>query len=275
MHRFIFALLCAVSLGLGQQPEKAKPKLGEWTELRFTESPPQSDAAQIKLRFRSKEDPDAYDVSQEVYDLLVPKGYKASVAHGLFIWISAGPTVKLLPEWEKVLADRRMIAVGARNSGNDRDVFDRVRLAIDGNHNLRGLYNVDGRRVYVAGFSGGARVASMVGVTYAEMFSGAACFMGVNFYEPVVGPDQMVYQARYIPVDEILEMAKGACRYSLITAEKDFNLPNTRAVHQAMQAAGFSATQLLNVPALGHSMPSAEWLEKSLKFLDEGKKPLP
>jgi predicted esterase len=126
--------------------------------------------------------------------------------------------------------------------------------------------------VYVSGFSGGARMASMLGVTYAEMFSGAACFMGVNFYEPVLGKDNMVYQARYIPVDEILDIAKGACRFSLITSEKDFNLPNTLAVHAAMEAAGFKATQLLQVPKIAHNMPAAEWLEKAISFLDGGKK---
>jgi predicted esterase len=131
---------------------------------------------------------------------------------------------------------------------------------------------VDGRRVYVSGFSGGARVASNLAVTYAEMFSGGLFCMGVNFYQPVLGKDQNVYPARYLPVEEILGIAKEACRFSLITGEKDFNLANTEAVHAAMQKEGFSAVQLLNIPGQGHKPFAGKWLEKALEFLDEGKK---
>ena len=132
------------------------------------------------------EQPPIYYVKQESYSILVPKGYKKEVPHGLFIWISAGANASIPKEWEKVLADKKLIFIGALNSGNPRNVFDRMRLAIDANHNLRGLYNVDGRRVYVSGFSGGSRVASMVSVCYADMFSGAVCFMGANFYKDVL-----------------------------------------------------------------------------------------
>jgi dienelactone hydrolase len=250
----------------------AEVKPGQWSEISFKESPPQSNADQLMLRMRSKEEPNAYDVSQETYDLLVPKGYKKDAGHGLFIWISPGDRGVLPQDWADMLAKHKLIAIAARKSGNQRDIFDRMRLAIDANHNLRALYNVDGRRVYVSGFSGGGRVASNLGVAYAEMFSGAACFMGVNFYEPIIAEDKQVYQARYIPVDEILDIAKQACRYSLITGEKDFNLPNTKAVHDAMEKAGFNAAQLINIPGQAHQMPAAQWLEKALIFLDEGKK---
>jgi dienelactone hydrolase len=279
MHRLLaLPFLCCFSLIAHAQPAKqatAAPdkaiKPGEWSSITFAESPPQSDADQLKFRMSALEQPPIYYVKQESYSILVPKGYKKEVPHGLFIWISAGANASIPKEWEKVLADKKLIFIGALNSGNPRNVFDRMRLAIDANHNLRSLYNVDGRRVYVSGFSGGSRVASMVSVCYADMFSGAVCFMGTNFYKDVLAEDKMVYEARYIPNDEILDIAKQACRYSLITGEKDFNLADTKAVHAAMLKEGFAHAELFNIPAQGHTPPVADWLKKALDHLDEGK----
>ena len=164
-----------------------------------------------------------------------------------------------------------MIVIAARNSGNKRNIFDRMRMAIDANHNMRSRFIIDGRRVYVSGFSGGSRVASNLGVCYAEMFSGAVCFMGCNFYLPVKGEDGKVYGESFIPADELLQIAKQACRYSLVTGTKDFNLANTKAVADAMKKEGFANARLFVVPDQGHTPPSAEWLSKALQHLDEGK----
>ena len=251
----------------------AAGKTAAWTSVQFKQSPPQSDAEQVKLRLHAIEQPPPYDVTKETFDLLVPKDYKTTVPHGLFIWISAGNDVKISAEWEAVFAEKKIIFIGAKNSGNPRNLFDRARMALDANVNMRDLYKIDGRRVYVSGFSGGSRVASMLGVAYAEMFSGAACFMGVNFYTDTFGTDQLVYGTSYIPDDQVLEMAKKFCRYALITGEKDPNRPNTLgALETGFKKEGFANAQAFDIPAQGHSPPNAEWLRKVIDYLDAGKK---
>ncbi len=274
----LLALALLAALPANAEPA-AKPgkvdlravKPGEWAEITLKESPPPSDADQLKARMHAAESPGPYDVSHETYSLLVPKGYKREVPHGLFIWVSPSAGATVPKEWEQVLAEKKLIFIGARNSGNPRDMFDRMRMAVDANHNLRSLFNVDERRVYVSGFSGGSRVASMLSVCYADMFTGAVCFMGVNFYQPVLGEDKMMYQARYIPDDEILEIAKKEGRYVFLTGEKDFNLADTKAVYEAAVKDGFKAVAVFNIPKQGHQPPAAEWLKKSLDYLDEGK----
>lgn len=220
----------------------------------------------------ASEQPGAYDVSKESYEILLPENWNDREPHGLFIWISAGNTPKIPKEWEPVLAKHRLIFIGAQNSGNRRDIFDRIRLAIDANHNVRQRYSVDGRRVYVSGFSGGSRVASMLGVAWGDMFSGTICFMGVNFYTDVKAPDGKVYGLNYLPSEQLLPIVKQACRYSLITAEKDFNLANTQGVYEnGFVKEGFQNVQLFEVPGHGHKMPPADWLDKAIQFVDEGK----
>lgn len=277
MNRLL-RLLVLFSMPVFAQPAKTTKALsikpGEWSPITFKDSVPLGEPEQLKMRMHSIENPNPYDVSKEQFDVLVPKAYKKTEPYGLFIWVSPGNGVGLPKEWEKVLADKKLIAIGARNSGNNRDVFDRMRLALDANDNLRNLFNVDDKRVYVSGFSGGSRVASMLGVTYADMFTGALCFMGVNFYEPTFDKDKKeVFQARYIPNQEVLELAKQECRYVMVTGEKDFNLANTTAVFEAFKSSGFKAAEMYNVPAQGHQPPSADWLKKGIEFLDEGKAP--
>lgn len=280
------SVLLLLLLGLGcpafsQTKPAAKPaakadvaiKPGERGVIKFTESPPQSDAEQIQLRLHAVEEPPDYDVSKETFEVLVPKNYNKNVPHGLLIWISPSPEPKISKEWEAVLAEKKIIFIGAKNSGNPRNLFDRARMAIDANVNMRELYNIDGRRVYVSGFSGGARVASMVGVCYAEMFSGTACFMGVNFYQDILCPDNMVYRMNYVPDEGVLAIAKKACRYALITSEKDPNHANTMGMlENGFKKEGFAAVQGFDVPGIGHTPPNAEWFKKVIEFLDQGKK---
>jgi predicted esterase len=270
MFRFLLILpfLTVVSFAAD---DAIKP--GVRSPITFKVSPQVSDNAQLKMRMHAAETPPPYDVSLEKFDIIVPKKYKKGDPHGLFIWVSPSPAPALSPEWEAVLAEKKLIFVGAHNSGNNREVFARMRMAVDANDNLRELYDIDDKRVYVSGFSGGARVASMLGVTYADMFTGAIAFMGVNFYTDIVSLDKTeVFEARYIPHEEIAALAKAEGRYVLVTGEKDFNLKNTSAVFEnGFKKEGFKTVELINVPGQGHQPPKAEWLKKAIEFLDAGK----
>lgn len=253
--------------------EEGEPVPGQRGEIKFSESPVQSsDPDQVRYRLMAAETPPAYDVSKESYDILLPENWNAREPFGLFLWISAGNSTGIPKEWEKVLAEHRLIFISARNSGNRRNIFDRIRLAIDANHNVRQKYPIDGRRVYVSGFSGGSRVASMLGVAWGDMFSGTICCMGVNFYTDIEAPDGKVYGLSYLPNDQLLPAVKEACRFSLVTGENDFNRPNTKGAHEnGFMKEGFRNVQYLEVPGHGHKPPPAEWLEKAIEFLDEGK----
>jgi len=112
----------------------------------------------------------------------------------------------------------------------------------------------------------------MLGVAHADMFSGAMPFMGANFYEDVTLPDGKTQHADFIPDDEVLAIAKKACRYVLVTGEKDFNRPGTKAVFEnGYRKEGFANVQYLEAPGTGHAPPAAIWLERGLDFLDAGK----
>jgi len=271
MRQLVFLLPVFFALILSAEDNPAVP--GKLSVIQFSESPIQSsDPEHVRHRLMALEAPGDYDVTKESFEVLLPEGWNARDPYGLFIWISASDSPRIPKEWEKVLADHGLIFIGAQNSGNKRDIFDRIRMAIDANHNIRQRYQIDGRRVYVSGFSGGSRVASMLGVAWGDMFSGTICCMGVNFYTDITAPDGKVYGLNYLPSEQLLPVVKQACRYSLITAEKDFNLANTKGVYEnGFVNEGFQNVQIFEVPGLGHKMPPADWLEKAIRFVDECK----
>jgi predicted peptidase len=174
--------------------------------------------------------------------------------------------------WEAVLAKHKLLVVAAHNSGNPRNIFDRIRMAVDANVGMRHHYKIDGARVYVSGFSGGARVASMLGVAFADLFTGMTPFMGVNFYTDLTGADGQSFGTSYIPDDEVLAIAKARCRYVLVTGEKDFNRSNTRAAYDGgFRKEGFKSVLYLEVPGVGHGLPDGKYLDEALTFLGTGR----
>ena len=240
--------------------------------IRFTESAEQSAAEEVKWRLHSVENPGPFDITREQFQLVVPKNYQSIEPWGLFVWISASDNPRVPAEWEAALAARKLLFVGAMKSGNPRNIFDRIRMAIDANVGMRKRYRIDPARVYVSGFSGGARVASMAGVAFADLFTGAIPFMGVNFYTDLPAENGKQFGLNYIPDDDVLAIAKKRCRYVLVTAEKDFNRINTHSADEnGFRKEGFASVLCLEVPGIAHAMPDAGWLEKGLEFLDTGK----
>jgi len=118
------------------QAGKAPPLPGGASDLTFTESPPHSDADELKARFSAKEDPGPYDVSKEKFRIVVPPSYRPGVPWGLFIFINADDHAGVPAGYEPVLEKHKLLAVSAYRSGNARNIFDRFRLAIDARFNL-------------------------------------------------------------------------------------------------------------------------------------------
>lgn len=262
---FAGLLQAAIAPGGTQTPSAPGAAL-----IQFKKVPVQAGPEEVKARLHCLEDPTPLEAGRENFQLLVPKNYRADERWGVFVWISPSDSAGVPPEWQEVLARRRLLFVGALKAGNSRNILERIQLAVCASAGMRERFPVDERRVYVSGFSGGGRVASMLGVAYADMFTGAASFMGVNFYTDLPSADaKKIYPPQFIPDDAVLEIAKKRSRFALVTSEKDFNKADTRIVAElGFKREGFPATTYLEAPGIGHSMPPAEWLEKALQFLD-------
>jgi hypothetical protein len=264
--RFLFAG-AFVSVSGSESTETGSSK---WQDVRFAQTAPYSDSTNIIRHFGYTVELPSYEITNELYRILIPRGETTNGPWGLLAWISASDDPAIPSDWEEELGKRGLLFVSARRSGNQRHPLDRFRLALDGTCNVCRRYQIDRRRIYVGGFSGGARMASMLGVAYADIFTGTLCVCGVNFYKDVTGPEGKYYPATFIPDSSVLLLGKRMGRFALLTGEHDENRENTQRVSTSgFKREGFRHVLYLEVPGMSHAMPDSKSLGRALDFLKE------
>lgn len=189
-------------------------------------------------------------IAWEVY---VPGNYDPGNPAGVLVFINSRNSGKIEPEWKEVMENSNLIWIGANESGNEVEVPQRVAYALLAPRLIINSYAVDPERIYLSGFSGGSRVASMVATEYNRLFKGAIYNSGANFWGDAA-------LSRY------QEMNPN--HYIFITGTEDFNLEDTREVHAAYLQAGIKNSKLMVVPAMAHKRPAAADLEMAIHYLD-------
>jgi len=245
MKQLIITCLLTAFINIASAQEIA-PRLGEYTatstvlELLGTEA----------ARPFSEKIPIDQPITWEIF---VPGNYDPAKPAGVLVFINSRDSGKIEQEWKAVMENTNLIYIGANESGNQIDVPKRVAYAVLAPRVIINSYEVDLERIYVSGFSGGSRVASMVATEYNRVIKGAIYNSGANFWGEAALP-------RY------KEMVNH--RYVFITGTEDFNLEDTREVHSAYQQAGIKNSKLMVIPGMAHKRPAAGDLETAIHFLD-------
>jgi tetratricopeptide (TPR) repeat protein len=219
--------------------------------------------------------PDAagYEIGEESFQLYVPPGDPPETGYGLLVWISpTGFGGFTRSGMEEVYERRGLIAIGADNAGNPRPVWDRWGMALDAVAGLSEVFPVNPDRVYVAGYSGGGRVASGLATCFPEVFGGGFSWFGVDHFHDLPVPDRpgkLWPRDFQKPAPAVLERAREQSRFVLLTGEKDFNRSQTLAVHEHLRRDGFRHLTLYDIPGATHyfGVPP-EWMERGIEALD-------
>jgi predicted esterase len=248
----------------------------ERREITFTQTAPYSDETNLTRHFGYKVPLPAYTITNESFRVIIPESYSTNGSWGLLVWISPSDDPMIPADWRTELVKHQLLFVSASRSGNERHPLDRFRLALDATCNLCRRCKVDRRRIYIGGFSGGARIASMLGVAYADIFTGTLCVCGVNFYTDIAALHGQYYPATFTPDLGVLLLGKRSGRFVLLTGEQDENRENTQRVSASgFKREGFRNVLYLEVPGMGHSMPAATVFSTALDYLagEPGKSP--
>jgi hypothetical protein len=217
---------------------------------------------------------EAYDISKERFSVVVPDSYDPeSMEWGVLVWCNAGKGAPPPKDWEPSLATKKLIAIGAYNVGNDRAVGIRVGLAIDAAVGIRQRYpNLAEHRIYVSGVSGGAKVASMAAMAYPDVFDGAICCAGVNWYKDTPLPNEpgKAWPATFRrPPPPTFNDAREHVGFVLISGSNDGNyLPVKTMYEKGFLGDDFKHATFFDVPELGHRTPPAQWFEQAIDYLD-------
>lgn len=107
-----------------------------------------------------------------LYDVYVPQGYDGTKPYGVVVYITSDPWPGIV--LQTAPNDKNVIWIAPRNVGNNANSTDRYGAALLAIYRAKELFNIDPRRVYTSGKSGGARTASALAFYHSEVIHGTA-----------------------------------------------------------------------------------------------------
>lgn len=189
------------------------------------------------------------------WQVVAPKAQRDAPS-GLLVYISPSDSGAIPRPWRRLLESHNLIWIAANASGNSRPVVQRVAYAVMAVPLLEERYDIDSERIYLAGFSGGARVAGLTVAAYPGLFDGAVYIGGAEMWESDRPPPDMA------------RMAEN--RFVFLVGSEDGNRAVARQVHSAYAAAGIEQLEMIVVRRMGHVLPDARKVHEALRFLAAG-----
>lgn len=217
-----------------------------------------------------KNDPAALDGSpidprNEKFGLYLP-AQKPPKGYGLLVWVSPLDEAGMPPDWPDTLERRGVIFVTAARSGNDASpIARRIPLALTAAANVVRGYPIDPDRMWIAGFSGGARIAERIALAYPDVFSGAildGSADALGTADPSLPP-----RGRF---DRLLE--RTAIVFST-GAEDGYNTKDARRVVSSFRRHCLDRLAVEVRRAEGHVIMNGRSLAEAIDFLDRTREP--
>jgi hypothetical protein len=187
------------------------------------------------------------------WQVFVSAEYDPAKPAGLLVYVSPQNSGRIPREWEDLMTESNLIWIAANQSGNKVDPRRRLVYSLLAVSVIAREYRLDQSRIYISGFSGGGRIASIVATSYPDLFDGAIYNCGVNFWDDMS--------------PESLQTLKDN-RFVFITGSEDFNRRDTKRVFKRYQKAGIRQLKLMVIPHMGHSNPGKKDYAQAISFLD-------
>jgi len=198
---------------------------------------------------------DVLQVDEDItWKMYVPDGYKPDEPAGLLVYVSPTPEGYMPRGWEPVFDEHNLILISAEKSGNRTPTKKRMLLAALAPYAASENYELDPSRIYVSGFSGGGKVASLAAIQFASLFKGAIYICGAD-------PRPNVDTTR-------LAEAKQN-RYVFVTGSQDFNRSLTQKIFNNYEEDGMSNINLMIIRGMGHETPDEKRFRMAINFLDQ------
>jgi hypothetical protein len=214
------------------------------------------------------------DPSVERFYVHVPDDYTGRADYGLMVFMYPGDRItEEPPGWTPVLDRRRLLFVAPQKAGNGQATSRRLGLAVLAAEAMMHRYWIDPKRVYVSGWSGGARIAGLLGFVQPDVFHGTVQSCGADFYLHVPrlyatsdanGNSYGFFEANQSEIDH----ARHSVRFTFITGDNDFRRGNVLDVFNGGFARfGFQA-RLFDIPGMGHVPADGDALSAALGYVD-------
>ncbi len=202
--------------------------------------------------------PILYRPERVTYYLRLPDGYTADSARALVLAVSpSGAGRDLFAPWEKAAAAYGFIFACPDKAGNPVRTDVRGQTVMDVLHDVCRRYAVDPERIFLTGFSGGARMATGVALKFPGLFAGLVPLGGVVYNEtPAALADLKVKRGVY-----------------LFAGELDFNRAEAERAAAILADASVPVALMIG-PGIAHAQPEPDQcLEICRWFAARGARP--
>ena len=202
------------------------------------------------------------DLAKERFLVHVPPE-PPSHRYALLVFVPPWQDARLPSGWVATLDRQGVIFVTAARSGNDESALERREpLALLAATNVMSQYPVDPERVYVAGFSGGSRVALRLALGYPDLFRGAI----LN-----AGSDPIGNKEAPIPSRELFLKFQESTHLVYVTGELDAahaadDMLSIRSMHQWC----VFNLESYGEPRIAHEVAGGAFLSQGLNYLLKG-----
>jgi hypothetical protein len=206
------------------------------------------------------------DLAAERFVVYVPAQHPAG-GYALLVFVPPWQQAGLPVGWGAVLDSYGTIFVSAARSGNDENTMGRREpLALLAAENIIADYPVDPERVYIAGFSGGSRIALRLAVGYPDLFHGAI----LNAGSDSLG-DASAKPPIPLPPRDLFFQFQSATRLIYITGERDATRVQDDLLSlRSMREWCVFNTESMVEPFLDHTVAEPAALSRALASLNGG-----
>ena len=216
------------------------------------------------------------DLTSWKYDVYVPVDYDGTKPYGLVVYTSSNSSGVILSQ---AATQRNLIWIAPRNVGNSQSVDVRLGASLLAFYRAMEMFNIDPRRVYSSGLSGGARTASALAFYHSELIHGTAPSSGLAVPQlNALTPDYFSsntgyydYSTAFFYDSEIKQLNADAIKNKLrscpITRYGDYRRDYiTEPQYSAYEAQGLPS--LLHLGSGGHQDANDAEMIDAIDYLD-------
>jgi pimeloyl-ACP methyl ester carboxylesterase len=199
------------------------------------------------------------NLPDERFILYVPS-HEPFEGYGLLVFVPPWNEAIIPSDWVPVLDRLGLVFVSAARSGNDASVFGRrYPLALLAEFNVARAYRINLQRTYIAGFSGGSRVALRLALAYPDVFRGAI----LNASSDPIGDSKAP-----LPPKDLFFRFQESMHLVYVTGGRDTQPTiNDRASMRSLRNWCVSNIDSYVEPFMAHDAMSGTALTRALEFL--------
>lgn len=195
-----------------------------------------------------------YDSAKQRFDLYLPPRKDAKQPVGAVVFVSPGDDAGGWKAFEPTCTKLGLAYIAVRNAGNNVPPPKRVRIVLDCLDEVRRHVPLDPDRTYLSGFSGGGRIA---------------CLIGFALPEHVGGVLPLGAGGELRPEPWLRHRAADRLSAALVTGTTDFNRGEVEQWRGPLWRDLGIRTRVWVQPGLGHAIPSSATLGQAVAWLEE------